>query len=249
MQKVYTTTDFYIEVKVYDAEGTIIPLNQINFLEIEFYTHQRSNAAVFDKTDIDSSNNLCVPWQDLKKLPSGVIKYFYHVSYTDPNFPDGDYDYSNEIQTDAFLVNELPCDCHKHQFSDQYVTRLDLAKLGLIDSSTEEFMTEADVAEALEDYYTKYQVDQAIDRLHVDELAEEVQNLDSSLSDLKEEVDAIVIPDYTEQFNAIDASIAALDASVAAIVIPDYTDEFNAIDASLDALDASVAAIVIPDWL
>ena len=150
MRKIYKDTDAIIEVQVFDEEGQIIPLSQVNYLEISLFTCFKDMAIHYHKNDIDSSGNLCVPSQDLAMLPTGVLKYKYQVNYIDGNFPDGAYDYSDVIQTDCFLVNPLCCEGPKPQYSDQYVTRLWLAKNGLIDSSTEAFVTEYELAAALE---------------------------------------------------------------------------------------------------
>ena len=150
MRKIYQDTDAIIEVQVFDEEGTLIPISQINYLEISLFTCFKDMAIHYYKNDIDSSGNLCVPSQDLAKLPSGVMKYKYQVNYIDQRFPDGAYDYSDVIQTDCFLLNPLFCEGPKPQYSDQYVTKLWLAKNGLIDASTEAFVTEYELAQALE---------------------------------------------------------------------------------------------------
>ena len=149
MVKIYPQTDAIIEVQVFDANGQSIPLAQVNYLEISLFTCFKDMAIHYYKNDIDASGNLCVPSQDLMTLPSGVLKYKYQVNYIDSNFPDGAYDYSDVIQTDCFLVNPLCCEGPKPQYSDQYVTRLWLAKNGLIDASTEAFVTEYELAEAI----------------------------------------------------------------------------------------------------
>ena len=150
MRRIYPQTDAIIEVVVYDDKGNEIPLNQVTYLNIRLYTHMFINGLTFYKEDIDEEGNLCVPSQQLSKLPSGVLKYHYQVSFTDPRFPDETYDYSDVLQTDCYLVNALPC-CGRPgpQFSDQYVTKLWLAKNHLIDASTEPFVTEFELAEAI----------------------------------------------------------------------------------------------------
>jgi len=152
MRKIFPQTDLIIEVQVFDAEGNIIPMHQINYLDISLFTCFKDMSIHYYKNDIDSSGNLCIPSQDLAKLPSGVMKYKYQVNYIDTRFPDDAYDYSDVIQTDCYLMNTLCCEGPREQYSDQYVTKLWLAKHGLIDSSTDVFVTEYELAAALEAY-------------------------------------------------------------------------------------------------
>ena len=82
MNIIYKNTDFTLPVHVVDSDG-IIPIEDLEVLNIKVFTTDISTCIDFDKTDLDASDNLHIDASTLANCENGLIYYKYQAAYAD----------------------------------------------------------------------------------------------------------------------------------------------------------------------
>lgn len=82
MNIIYKNTDFTLPVHVVDSDG-IIPIEDLEVLNIKVFTTDISTCITFDKTDLDASGNLHIDASTLAACENGLIYYKYQGAYPD----------------------------------------------------------------------------------------------------------------------------------------------------------------------
>lgn len=104
MKTIYSQTDFIIPIQVFSSTGDPVSLENVDSLDVSFFTLDETKSVAYTKEDIDvSTGYLHVDAGVLDKLENGILYYRYHIAYGSADFPDNTYDYSDVFQTNLYL--------------------------------------------------------------------------------------------------------------------------------------------------
>ena len=231
MNIIYKNTDFTLPVHVFDSDG-IIPIEDLEVLNIKVFTTDINTCNDFDKTDLDASGNLHIDASTMAACENGLIYFKYQGAYPDTAWQDVTFDVARIVQTDNYFkyhdnapahktscataVSELVNDIH-YATQDWVTEQIENAAEAGVDltnyytkSQIDEKFDDIDVSVDLTNYYTKSEVDQKIADISAGDVSIHVD-----LSDYytKSEVDEL-IPDTSEFVTGTDLSTAIADVSV-----------------------------------
>lgn len=161
MNIIYKNTDFTLPVHVVDSDG-IIPIEDLEVLNIKVFTTDISTCITFDKTDLDASGNLHIDASTLAACENGLIYFKYQGAYPNTAFEDGVYDVARIVQTDNYFKYHDNAPAHKSTCATAVSELVNDIHYATQDWVTEQIENAADASVDLTNYYTKSEVDNLI---------------------------------------------------------------------------------------
>ena len=199
MNIIYKNTDFTLPVHVVDSDG-IIPIEDLEVLNIKVFTTDISTCITFDKTDLDAFGNLHIDASTLADCQNGLVYYKYQAAYPDTAWEDGVYDVARIVQTDNYFKYHDNAPAHKTTCATAVSELVNDIGYATRDWVTEQIENAADASVDLTNYYTKSEVDQKIADISINDVSVDLTNYYT-----KSEVDEL-IPDTSGFLTGNDVS-------------------------------------------
>ena len=243
MNLIYKNTDFVIPIVITDSDG-IIPIEDLEVLNIKVFTTDISTCITFDKTDLDASGNLHIDASTLAACENGLIYFKYQGAYPDTAWEDGTFDVARVVQTDNYFKYHDNAPAHKTTCATAVSELVNDVHYATQDWVTEQIAESAEAGVDLTNYYTKSEVDQKIADISINDVSVDLTNyytkpeVDELIPDTSGFITVSALTDYATKAD-LSTAIAGIDVSV------DLSDYYNKseIDTKLDELvigDASV---------
>ena len=107
IQKIYKNTDLLFTINLTDNDNNIININDVNELNITFYTDSTSsdNFIEITKDDIINDNQIFLDNSKLNLLNEGLLKYNIKLRFNYTSI-DEPFDIAKEIETEYFIKND-----------------------------------------------------------------------------------------------------------------------------------------------
>jgi hypothetical protein len=166
MNIIYKNTDFTLPVHVVDSDG-IIPIEDLEVLNIKVFTTDISTCITFDKTDLDASGNLHIDASTMADCENGLIYFKYQGAYPDTAWEDGVYDVAKVVQTDNYFKYHDNAPAHKTTCATAVSELVNDIHYATQDWVTEQIENAAEAGVDLTNYYTKSQIDEKFDDIDV----------------------------------------------------------------------------------
>ena len=199
MNIIYKNTDFTLPVHVVDSDG-IIPIEDLEVLNIKVFTTDISTCITFDKTDLDAFGNLHIDASTLADCQNGLVYYKYQAAYPNTAWEDGVYDVARIVQTDNYFKYHDNAPAHKTTCATAVSELVNDIGYATRDWVTEQIENAADASVDLTNYYTKSEVDQKIADISINDVSVDLTNYYT-----KSEVDEL-IPDTSGFLTGNDVS-------------------------------------------